>query len=53
MDLEEGKLIFSKNNKVFGSVFEGLIDPEREYVAAACCLAKEDSFELLEPSAED
>lgn len=53
VDLQEGKLIFSKNDKVFSPVFEGLIDTDRQYLAAACCLAKDESFELLEPSSED
>ena len=50
-DLAEGVLFFSKNGKVFAkNAFEGAALLEKQFYPAACCLTKNEMFELIEPA---
>ena len=63
VDLADGIMFFSKNGKVFEqNAFEGGVlrpsenaggDNTTVFYPAACCLSKNEMFELLEPQAED
>jgi len=54
VDLMEGVVFFSKNGTVFEqNAFEGEALRGKTFFPAACCLSKNEKFELLEPEAED
>ena len=54
MDLMECVVFFSKNGTVFEqNAFEGEALRGKTFFPAACCLSKNEMFELLEPEAED
>ena len=54
VDLVEGILFFAKNGEVVPkNAFEGPILRDREFYPAACCLTKNEMFELIEPAGED
>ncbi len=54
VDLVEGLLFFSKNGTVFEQdAFTGEALRGGKFYPAACCLSKNEMFELLEPPAED
>jgi len=54
VDLVGGALFFSKNGKVFAqNAFDGEALRQHTFYPAACCLSKNEMFELLEPQAED
>lgn len=50
VDLAEGALFFAKNGKIFTkNAFEGTALLKRQFYPAACCLTKNEMFEVLEP----
>ena len=55
VDLVEGFLFFSKNGTVFekNAFSSEALKGNQRFYAAACCLSKNEMFELLEPPAED
>lgn len=57
IDLADGIMFFSKNGKVFDeNAFSGDALRPKEgtlFYPAACCLSKNEMFEMLLPAAED
>ena len=56
VDLADGVIFYSKNgNVVAENAFKGaaLRNPDTIFYPAACCLSKNEMFELIEPEAED
>ena len=49
VDLQEGKLFFSKNGEVFPVAYESEYLRRNNFYAACCCLTKDESFKLLFP----
>lgn len=53
VDLIEGMLFFSKNDRVFGIAYKSKELLKQELYPACCCLSKDDAFEILMPTPED
>ena len=52
VDLVAGHMFFSKNGQIYSDAFVGnktLLNPEKIFYPACCCLTKGESFELLVP----
>uniref|UniRef100_A0A7S3I2R6 B30.2/SPRY domain-containing protein n=1 Tax=Favella ehrenbergii TaxID=182087 RepID=A0A7S3I2R6_9SPIT len=54
VDLADGVVFYAKNGAVVAkNAFEGAALQGRKFYPAACCLTKNEMFELLEPAVED